>query len=152
MRIISLTQGYTVLVDDADFEELNKRLWYVLFNPQGMPYAATGRRKARVLMHTAILPAKIGFETDHINRNTLDNQRHNLRYATHSQNISRKRSTNKTGYRGVYLVDRPRPFRAIFDGKHLGYFNTAEEAAHAYDAQSEIVRGEFAVLNRNAQQ
>src|ERR1035437_2353458 len=88
MKTIPLTQGQVALVDDSDFEELTKYRWYARRNKNGAFYAARScpvPRGRKLYMHRALL---LGVpEVDHVNRNTLDNQRHNLRPATHSQNL-----------------------------------------------------------------
>lgn len=92
-------------------------------------------------------------EIDHINRVRHDNRLCNLREATHSQNMANHaiRSTNKTGFKGVYFDKFCGKYRATcsVDGKrfYLGSFNTVEEAAIAYDEKAKELQGEFAVLN-----
>ena len=74
---------------------------------------------------------------DHIDGNPSNNRIENLREATDSQNMQNQRKArrnNKLGWQGVYQVkDR---FRAVLttDGKtkHLGYFQTPEEAHASY--------------------
>lgn len=74
----------------------------------------------------------------------------NVRWATQSQNSANARSTNKTGYRGVDLLPSGR-FRAGINvngrKKSLGVFDTAAEAAKAYDERAVEMHGEFALTN-----
>ena len=74
---------------------------------------------------------------DHINGNTLDNRISNLREATQQQNMqnqTKARSDNKSGFMGI-TPSRGR-FRARIKlngrSKHLGCFDTPEEAHEAY--------------------
>lgn len=72
-------------------------------------------------------------ETDHINRNPLDNRWANLRFGvTRSDNMlnTGKRKDNTTGTTGVY---RNKPWEAQFRGKRLGRFWTKKEAIAAVD-------------------
>lgn len=84
------------------------------------------------------------------NGNKLDCRLKNLEWETRST-LSRRRSpTSKTGFRGVYFDNKR--FRAIItiNGKtmHIGMFDTAEEAARAYNKKALEVLGENANLNK----
>jgi hypothetical protein len=98
MREIPLTQGKVAIVDDVDFESLNERKWFAARRPNTF-YAMRngsrqggGRRGPPELMHRVILARKLGRvldpreKPDHWNGDGLDNQRDNLRLATHAQN------------------------------------------------------------------
>lgn len=93
-----------------------------------------------------IAKAKPGQMVDHINGNTLDNRRKNLRICTNSQNqFNRRVSCNKTGYMGVTYQDGM--YRSYYrDGgvtKHVGVFKTARGAALARKLIIDKVYGEF---------
>lgn len=104
-------------------------------------------------MHKIILQTKKGFDIDHINGNKLDNRRCNLRQASRTQNILNRpmQTNNKTGFKGVHY-DRSRcKFKADIGingkSKFIGRFNTAIEAAKAYNEMAKKHYGEFALLN-----
>lgn len=104
MKKIKLTKGKYALVDDGDFNWLNQWKWWL--NTTGYAYTSMileneGRKK--VFMHRFINKTPSGLQTDHINRNRLDNRRNNLRTVTPSQNNYNLsiRSDNKSGYKGV---------------------------------------------------
>lgn len=92
-------------------------------------------------------------EVDHINGKRPDNRWSNLREATRSQNEMNKgrRSDNKTGFTGVYWKPTRQKFLAqiILNGKrtHLGYHDTAEEAAQVRKLAEDKYFGEFAKIN-----
>jgi HNH endonuclease len=156
MKSIPLTQGKIALVDDGDFEYLNRWKWYAFKN--GNEYYAARRGKAKlekktVQMHRVIMNVPDGMVIDHINNNGLDNRRDNLRICTNTENRHNQRVSivNTTGYKGVSIPRRGRMFRAniCLNGKpiRLGKYRTAEEAARAYDAAAKEYYGEFAWLN-----
>jgi hypothetical protein len=90
-----------------------------------------------------------GMFTDHINHDTLDNRRSNLRICTALQNQwNRKLSrTNTTGRVGIYWEEDRQKWRATitrnYKAYRLGRFDSMEEAAEAYDAKARELRGEF---------
>lgn len=90
MKLIPLTRGYFTQVDDEDFEELSKYKWQVgIVKKTGYKRAQrlcaiTGKT---VLMHRQLMkPAHRHILVDHGDRDPLNNQKHNLRLATSSQN------------------------------------------------------------------
>jgi len=156
MKEILLTKGYSAIVDDDDYEKLKQYNWCYAYG-----YAVkSGRRKGKnreplQFMHHYIIDRKDGFVTDHINRNTLDNRKENLRYADLSQNkanqtrITRK---SKSGYTGVYYEPSKNKWRARFQAYKkrvtVGYYNTPKEAAIAYNNAMREAFGEYACLNK----
>jgi hypothetical protein len=151
--------GRAALIDDEDFDLVSHYRWHVSevarpgCRPCG-PYAAAslkrGGRTVTVLMHGLILGVK---GIDHANGNGLDNQRANLRPATTGQNNANQspRSGGSSTYKGVgWKRQRGAWYASIrVDGKlrHLGYFPSEEDAAHAYDAAAVAAWGEFARPN-----
>lgn len=104
MKEIKLTKGKSALVDDEDFDELNKYKWH--FKTDG--YAARNFRLYRgkrttIRMHQFILVPPTGMVTDHKDRNKLNNQKSNLRICTRSQNgMNRKKNINGVSkFKGV---------------------------------------------------
>lgn len=152
MKQIPLTQGKVVLVDDADYEYLsqwkwNFNGWYAVRNSATL----FGKRKT-IYMHCEIVPHPDGFQTDHIDLDRLNNQRSNLRIATVSQNNGNREASfnNRSGFKGVYRREKNRFVAEIkIDNKriYLGSFDSAEEAARAYDAKARELRREFARTN-----
>ncbi len=77
-----------------------------------------------------------GLEADHIDGNTLDHRRSNLRVVTRAQNCQNVRTTHgNSRYRGVHWEARRSRWVAqhVVDGRYyfLGYFSNAKAAARA---------------------
>lgn len=164
MKEIALTKGYFTKVDDEDFYELSKYRWYadVYTDPGGGTHVYaerginTGNNKiVKVKMsHVIVGEVQKGKHVDHINGDTLDNRRKNLRVCEPRQNFQNRsvsRSKESCGYIGVfYRKDRNQwiaNIRVNGEHIHIGTFNTAEEAAIARDAEAKKRLGEFTRLN-----
>jgi hypothetical protein len=153
---IPLTQGRVAIVDDED-ADLAKRKWHF---SRGYAERAryVGQKRFHVSLHRVVLARKLarplepGEVTDHINGDTLDNRRENLRVCTHRQNLlnAGPRRPGKR-YKGAGWHKRRGKWQAYITVrgklKWLGYFDTEEAAAHAYDEAARKHHGEFAYLN-----
>jgi hypothetical protein len=152
MKEIKLTQGKVALVDDEDFEYLNQWKWTA--KQCGIFYYAVRRKKTdgksiQYYMHRVILNTPTCLQVDHIDHDGLNNQKHNLRNCTCSQNRMNRIPRSKSGYLGVYYVKHYIVAQFPINGKmtHLGMFDTEELAAKKYDEYALKYYGEFANLN-----
>jgi hypothetical protein len=155
-RLIPLTQGQNAIVDTKDFDWLNQWNWCARWDKDTKSFYAMrkirkGDRWPDVMMARVILGCKPRKDSDHINHDTLDNRRNNLRSATRSQNKanSDKYKGNKSGFKGVHRGGRKWIACIMHNGKRrvLGRFYSAKEAARAYDQGAKRAFGEFAFLN-----
>lgn len=126
---VPLTQGLFALIDVADISKLQMRNWYAKRFRCGM-YAASNEGKRTVLMHREILNNPES-SVDHVNGETLNNLRSNIRVATQAQQCINRKSWSNTGITGVHCK-RNGTFSAYInvEGKrvHLGTFNRIEDA------------------------
>ena len=76
-KLIPVNTGNFAIVDDEDFEELSKRNWFN-YGSCGL-YAAAKINGKSVMMHRIIMGVEKPFVVDHINNNSFDNRRSNLR-------------------------------------------------------------------------
>lgn len=142
---LSGTPGGFAMVDRRDAPHLSKHRWH--YSGQQVQARVDGRS---VSMARLILAPPPGLMVDHINRDKLDNRRENLRVATRAQNAAntRRRSDNKTGYRGVCLFAGRYRAQCMHGGKvRTRFFENALEAARQYDEWAREMFGPFASLN-----
>jgi len=91
---------------------------------------------------------------DHIDNNPANNNVKNLRWATSKDNSANqgKSKNNKSGFKGVAYHKPSNKYRAQIriNGKikHLGYFETAEEASKVYEAKAKEIHKEFYYKNK----
>ena len=150
MKIINLTKGYSTKVDDSDFEILNQYKWCASVGRNGYVYAISRiKHGGKIIMHRLLLKPNCKEVVDHIDGDTLDNRRENLRIATRRQNKwNSKKIYASSGFRGVQQTnDHCNRWRARIkiDNKwiNLGSFESAEEAAIAYQIANKKFFGEF---------
>lgn len=138
-----------VLVSREDYDALSELTW-TIYRSRHKKYAMAriphehGYR--RVSMHRLITGAPPALLVDHRDGDGTNNTRTNLRVATSQQNRMNTGPTGKTSrFKGVRRDKRS--WRATFDRKLLGYFDTEEDAARAYNQAAHAKHGEFAWLN-----
>lgn len=156
MKEIKLTRGKAALVADEDVGWLNQWKWYATVsknNFTAVRWVGKTDNRHKAHMHRQIMNASEGEEIDHINHNTLDNRRENLRLCTHQQNSMnrRKRTGLSSIYKGVCWHKQHKKWlaRIKINNKQfcLGYHKWEANAAKAYDEAAKKYFGEFACLN-----
>ena len=159
MPVIQLTRGYKTIVDKDDFEYLSQYKWTA--QPKhGNVYAFRMSKRTKpyekrhtIFMHREILKARENFLVDHINHNTLDNRKSNLRECSHSENMRNRvlQINNKYGTPGLTYIKKNKihPWRVtIRNGekwpKYIGSYISKDEATIAYREAQNIYHKEFA--------
>lgn len=148
---IRLASGKFAVIDDEDYHKISQHKWRVC----GKGYARTGMNGP--YMQRVILNVPDDREVDHINGDGLDNRKCNLRIVTTSENQMNRgpQKNNTSGYKGVWLSN-PRggqwkrwiaEIRVNGKRNRLGYFETKEDAALAYNKKASECYGEVAQLN-----
>lgn len=153
---IPLTQGKVAIVDEEDYKWLSQHKWCAHKEHNGDWYAIRNiyehDKQTTIYMHREILRPPEKMETDHKDGNGLNNQRHNLRAATRSQNAqNRRKKKGVSRFKGVSWYGRIAKWQVSIriknKGVHLGYFSSEIEAAQAYDSVARRCFGEFACVN-----
>jgi hypothetical protein len=139
---IPLTKGRTAIADVNDLEILRGESWCVSIANGRHEYAMSGKS---VPMQNLIMEPPNGMVVDHINHNTLDNRRCNLRVVSQAANVMncrREKSVDAiTGVTYKETPKRPSPWNAQIkvNGKSisLGWYET--EAAIARLAAEKVI-------------
>lgn len=149
---IPLTREKFAVIDAEDAPRVSGYDWSSLF-VRGKWYARrnkwTKEKQITVLLHRVILNAPDDMHVDHRNGDGLDCRKLNLRLATQQQNNlnARMHRDNATGFKGVRKHSLCSKYQASISiggkRKHLGLFDTPEEAHAAYCAASAEIHGEF---------
>ena len=160
-REIPLTQGKSAIIDDEDYEMLSAFKWHfrpMRSNCREKGYARRsvylgGGRIQHIFMHRMLLDLPEGKQCDHINGNSLDYRRSNLRISTQAQN-TRNAAKHKNGrtsrFKGVIRLPSGHWYATIRTNGHqvgLGTFQDEQSAARAYDEAARRAYGEFARVN-----
>lgn len=159
MRKINLTNDLFALVDDTDYERMNRWNWYVALGEKQSGMQLT----PRILHHAADELLEFGHvllaydkETDYLtfrNHNRLDFRRENLllipiEYAR-LHGASHANSTSK--YKGVsYSTSKKTYIAAVtLDGKkhYIGSSKSEDEAARLFNAYTKNLLGDYAFQN-----
>lgn len=154
MKTITLTKGKVAIVDDEMFDYLSQWKWYCSTQNRAVRTVGHGKEQKMIYMHRVVLGDLAGVEVDHVNMNSLDNRKENLRYCTRAENSANKKkySTNTSGYKGVSWSKGMKKWVAQitvnYKNTRIGYFDDPEEAAEAYNEVSASHFGLFARGNQ----
>jgi hypothetical protein len=145
----------SAMIDEADRDEIVGHRWHVSFTGNGPKYAArhvTKKGKRTVLkMHRQLMGDPVGLVVDHINGDTLDNRRKNLRICTRRENAQNRIGKRGRRFKGVARMPSGRWQAHIrVDGQlqYLGTFDADIEAAAAYARAEREMYGSFALSAR----
>ena len=152
-------------IDTEDYDKIKDYKWCVAYMKNNKFYVKTnGKRPNRnhIHLHRIITDAKNGFVVDHINGDTLDNRKKNLRVCLHHENMANRnkssiiyRNPYTSKYKGVsynkklkkYIVQTGRNMNGVHKTIFLGSFDCEIEAAKKYNEYALKEYGKFAKLN-----
>ena len=178
MKKIPLGNRLFALVDDEDYQRVKKYSWHTCkaggrarngeicvraYNKTGMPkcyhppncqHRLNKKNGNKLYLHRVIMNVKKGELVDHINHNTLDNRKRNLRACTQQQNLrNRKLQPHSSRFKGVCWHKGAKKWIAYIGGVekrklfYLGLFTDEIEAGKAYNRAALKYFGEFGYLN-----
>jgi len=149
VRRIPVGKGLFATIDAADYEEVSKYRWYTSRHGRNI-YAATNKNGRMVYMHRMLMRPRKGYVVDHIDGNSLNNRRCNLRVCTQAQNLINKAPRGGTSqFVGVYRSKNKWLAYVTRHGKYhyVGVFEDEVEAAKARERKAYELHGEYAYLN-----
>lgn len=143
----------TIFMFDADlFSRIKDIKWYASYKDRKDRQIYIVDCYGRPL-HQVLFSTRKGMELDHINLDTLDNRRCNVRFCTHQQNQMNQplQKNNKSGVSGVSYYPPRKKYRARIKISqldiYLGYYDTFQEAVQARNVGMECMFGEYGRYN-----
>jgi len=149
--VIIIIQGYRVIVSACDAERVSAYKWYKRSKKDEIYFERHTPRPNRkhITLHRFIVDCPEGMVVDHINLNTLDNRRSNLRICSPTENKRncKKNKRNSSGFKGVSWNKPWGKWLAYIsiDGKnkYLGAFDDKNKAYEAYCKASKKYHKEY---------
>jgi hypothetical protein len=144
-----------IRIDKEDRHVLDEHPWYLkLADGQYDVWAnesdGNGRRRT-LLLRRVVMNAPAGSRVTSLDGDNLNCHRSNLAFATMAQVQAGQapQRTAKVPFKGIDFYSPGGKWRARLAGRHLGYFPTAESAAHCYAVAA---RERYGVFARNGGQ
>lgn len=146
--ILYTRKGKKFIVCSCHVHKIKGYSWHT----DQLGYLKSSLHGTTIRIQRLILDAAPGQHVDHVNGDVTDNRCSNLRLANQSQNMANRKinKNNTSGYKGVGFWDKKWKAYIGYKGStvHLGSFNSAQEAAKAYNQKALLLFGEYARLNK----
>lgn len=147
-----------VLFSEEDRELVESKKWFVSLDPTRGSFVVTcndysTKPYKHPSMSRLIMGEPRGKHVDHINHNTLDNRRGNLRVVDPKDNAKNKRSYKRsvTGYKGIFQ-DKNGRYTVKIQSEGVRYeecsYSNLKHALIRYNQLAREMHGEFACLHQ----
>lgn len=150
MKQLFVRNGKIALLDDEDFLKVKDISWHTDRDGYFVHEQTHG---PNILLHRMILGLDVfqkdKRQVDHINGNSADNRKKNLRICSQAQNVcNRAKAAKNHGYKGVRVGKTFRAYITVNKKQiHLGVYKNAEDAARAYNKAAIFHFGQYARIN-----
>lgn len=126
LEVKYINKIFNVLIDLEDVEKCQKYSWQLLGDREKFMYFRNSKKQ---LLHRYIMNCPDNMVVDHINHDTLDNRKCNLRICTFKENTNNRSLINKSSKTGhTYINVKEDKFVVRIKGKQLGTFKNISEA------------------------
>ena len=140
--------GRKFVIDTSDLPLVSNVNWFV--SADNRVVSSKTKKHPRIVLSRLIMGVtKYSDVVDHVNGDTLDNRRNNLRICSHDENCRniKRKSNNTSGYTGVSFNKVSKKWYSYigYKGKRigLGYYDAFEEAVDARRRAEIEYHGEF---------
>lgn len=154
MEVVTAS-GSTFFIDSEDYDLISKYRWFI--NTQGYAQAISDGKS--ILVHRYVMDVNEAFSydrvVDHINRDTSDNRKSNLRIVAQSTNASNRglSSSNTSGVQCVSWdagISAWRVCKTIQGVKYnIGNYDNLEDAKYAVDKFNECMKSGDAFVRKD---
>lgn len=141
-----------IILDDEDYQRVSELTWTFSLD-KGTKNFYFNCSKFRIGLARFIMNCPKNKIVDHIDHNTLDNRKANLRICTiqESNRNRRTRKDSKNKYKGLNFLPSYKKWTTLIkiNGKMktVGHSNSKIEAGYLYNVHAKKEHGEFAYLN-----
>lgn len=141
---IHLNRGLSTIIDAEDLDKISHVGWFAHYDKTIHGNYVHGNINGKtVVLARLIMDCPTGLQVDHINRDTLDNRKANLRILTPTQNLKNKGlyRNNRLGIKGISMHGNRYRARIRIDGKlheSCGHENL-QEAISAYKSMEKLI-------------
>ncbi len=145
------------IIDTEDWNRVKKNHWSIYYDRFNF-YVITNikiEKNKRIIkrLHRVIMNLTDSIiDVDHIDHNTFNNKKENLRICKHEDNLKNRTmfKKNKFGYKCVFQGNGKWRSYIRINGKqvYLGYFENIKDAAIAYNNAAKKYYKDFACLNK----
>jgi hypothetical protein len=157
LKVYKNNKCFNFIIDAEDYEKIKDWKMSPVENGCGQTYLRLTKHfdyySIYTYFHRYIMNCPTDMVVDHINNNTFDNRKQNLRITTEVQNRWNSKACNyknkkkSSQFIGVIWSKQKNRWRAQVDNTYLGLFENEKDAAYAYDTYCRKYRGEYAKLN-----
>jgi hypothetical protein len=144
----------TCLIDNEDVKFLENYNWHFLYGRYLIANIKLENKWNKFLFHRVIMNHPKGMVIDHINHNTFDNRRCNLRICTIQNNLQNSPpDSNRELPKGVSEYFYKKGYWDVLiklNNKNAwkGRFSNLNAATNMYNHMAKKIHGEFAALNK----